>query len=156
MVRQSNSSSGLVPDGGFGGGDGDSDDRSIFMRDVNDLELPRTDLQHNIDQLLQTDDEEQRKRGALYVLKLKEICGLSESAVGHVVKETQKVFCHSVGRIKAGVNERLSRSTLSQDESLTMDVNCFFDNVKDPFDGIHSTFLQESYYREHFGCLVCF
>lgn len=33
------------------------------------FERPRTDLQHTIDQILQLDDEEQRKKGALYILK---------------------------------------------------------------------------------------
>ena len=70
----------------------------------------RTSLQHAIDQILETDQEEQKKKGALFILNLKEIRCLSESAVGHVVKETQKVFKHTIGRIQAGVNECIAKN----------------------------------------------
>jgi len=58
------------------------------------------ELQHTIDHLLGTDDEEQLKKSALYILNLKEIRGLSEAAVDHIVKETQELFKHTFGRLK--------------------------------------------------------
>lgn len=133
------------------------DGRSSYFggQDVSMNEHSQTDLQHVIDQILQTDGNEQQKKGALYILGLKEKCGLSESVVNHVIKETQKVFDHTIGRAKAGVDECLSRASVSLDESLVADLNQFFGCVKDPFEGLHSTFLQESFYRVQFGCMVC-
>lgn len=93
--------------------------------------------------------------GALYVLNLKEICGLSESAVNRVIKETQNVFNHTIGRVKAGINECLSRNSMSQDEALAVDLNQFITAVSDPFEGVHSTFLQERFYENNLGCMVC-
>lgn len=83
------------------------DGRSSYFggQDVSMNEHSQTDLQHVIDQILQTDGNEQQKKGALYILGLKEKCGLSESVVNHVIKETQKVFDHTIGRAKAGVDE---------------------------------------------------
>ncbi len=54
-------------------------------------------FQHTIDQLLGIDDEEQMKKSALFILNLKEIRGWSESAVDHIVIETQKLFNHTFG-----------------------------------------------------------
>ena len=67
-------------------------------------ELVRSDVQHAVDQLLQTDSIEQQKKVALFTLSLKEVCGLSESAVNFVIGEVQQVFGHTIGRVKAGVN----------------------------------------------------
>ncbi len=114
----------------------------------------RTDLQHAIDQILQTDDEEQQKKGAFFILNLKEVRGLSQSAIDHIVRETRKVFSHTVGRIKAGVDECLARNSVVPDEFLTVDLSHLFANVKEPFHGIHSTFLQENFYRHQLGCMV--
>ncbi len=61
-------------------------------------------LQHAIDQLLQKDSSVQKKKAALYILNLKEIRSLSESAVEHVVAQTQSIFAHTLGRVQAGVN----------------------------------------------------
>lgn len=57
----------------------------------------QTSLQHAIDQVLERDQYIQQKKGTLFILNLKEIRFLSESAVDHVVKETQKVFEHTIG-----------------------------------------------------------
>ena len=79
---------------------------------------------------------------------------MSESAVNFVIGEVQQVFGHTIGRVKAGVNECLSKSSLDVEESLTEDLEGLFSKVKDPFRGLHTTFLQESFYRNHFGCMV--
>ena len=134
---------------------GYSDGQDVSINEDNGECSRRTDLQHAIDQILQTDGIEQQKKGALYTLSLKVICGLSESAVNYVINENQKVFDHTIGRAKAGVHECVSRASVSLDESLVEDINQFFSRVKDPFEGLHSTFLQESFYRQHFRCLVC-
>jgi hypothetical protein len=112
----------------------------------------RTDLQHAVDQILETDYTEQMKKSALFILNLKEIRSLSESAVDHIVKETQKMFTHTVGRIRAGVNECISRGGANPTEipNLTQ----FLADVQLPFQGLHSTFLQEKYYKQQLGCLV--
>ena len=92
------------------------------IEDIGEFELddmfehasPRSDLQHTIDQILKIDHEEQQKKGALYLLNLKELCGLSQAAVDHIVNETQKVFEYTIGHIKAGVNECISKNGVEE------------------------------------------
>lgn len=111
-----------------------------------------TDLQHAVHQILETDCGHQRKKSALYILSLKEVHGLSEAAVDHVLKETEKIFTHTVGRIRAGVNERIARSGTDPNE--IPELNLFLSSVEDPFQGLRSTFLQEKFYREQLNCIV--
>ncbi len=114
----------------------------------------RTDLQHTIDQITQKDHVKQQKKSALYILNLKEIRCLSESAVDHVVKETQKIFKHTVGRLRAGVYECIANS--GTDPSSIPNLTQFLSNVEHPFQGLHSIFLQEKFYREQLGCIVSY
>ena len=114
----------------------------------------RTELQHAIDQITQKDEEEQQKKDALFILNLKEVRYLSESAVDHVIKEAQKVFRHTIGRIRAGVNECIANG--GTDPSDMPALSQFFDSVEQPFQSLQSTYLQEKFYREQFGCIVSF
>lgn len=108
------------------------------------------DMQHTMSHLLGTDSLMQRKKSALYILNLKEIHGLSEVAVRNVIQETQLIFSHTVHRIKAGVSEHLSRSGIEAPSNLYE----MFSDVSDPFQGLHSTHLQERFYVEHLDCIV--
>ena len=60
-------------------------------------------MQHAVDQLLQVDDEEQKKQSALFLLHLKEKRCLSQAAVGDVVSSCQRLFEHTIGRMQAGI-----------------------------------------------------
>ena len=109
-------------------------------------------LRHTIDQLLETDEVVQKEKVALYILNLKDVRGLSESAVEHVVKETQAIFHHTIGRIQAKVSQHLSRNGV--DLSTLPNLDNVYTEVTDPFQGLNTTHLQEKFYREHFGCIV--
>ena len=97
----------------------------------------RTSLQHAVDQILEKDEEVQEKKEALFILNLKEVCGLSEAAVDHILGEASKMFRHSLGRIEAGVNDRLAKNGV--DSSDLPDLQNFFSSVKCPFQRLHST-----------------
>lgn len=99
-------------------------------------------LPSTISHLLGTDNILQKEKAALYILNFKDVRGLSESAVDHIVKETQAIFSHSIGRIQAGVNEHLSRNGIDMLPSL----NDVFVDVRDPFQGLNTTHLQEKFY----------
>lgn len=114
----------------------------------------RTDLQHAVDQLTQKDEEEQLKKDALFILNLKEICCLSESSIDRVVKQAQKVFRHTFGRIRAGVNEHIASYGI--DPSDIPNLSEFFSSVEQPFQGLQSTYLQENFYRQQFKCIVSY
>lgn len=109
-------------------------------------------LRHTVDQLLEIDDVRQKEKAALYILNLKDVRGLSESAVQHVVKQTQAIFKHTLGRIQAGVDEHLSRNGIDVEALPPLDD--MFDKMDDPFRGLSTTFLQEKFYRENLECIV--
>ncbi len=117
-------------------------DSVVFERSV--------DMEHTISQILGTDALLQQKKSALHVLNLKEVHGLSEIAVQHVIHETQSIFSHTVHRIKAGVSEHLSRSGIEAPSSLYD----MFSDIDDPFKGLHTSYLQEKFYRENLDCIV--
>ena len=132
--------------------DTDSVEKSYDGNECFSDTMPNIELEHTISHLLGTDEELQKEKAALYILNLKEIHGLSESAVQHVVGETQAVFSHTFKRMKAGVGEHLSRSGIDVPQSLSE----MFASVMDPFQGLSTTHLQEKYYREHFKCIVSY
>ena len=79
------------------------------------------DLQHDIDQLLETDGFEQRKKSSLYLLQIKEERMVSQAAVNDIVQGCQEVFQHTIGRIKAGVKRKLSSSGIDPTEVSGLD-----------------------------------
>ena len=117
-----------------------------------DLGTATAPFDHSLHQILQEDDVQQQKRSALFLLKLKEVKGLSQSAVNVVVSGCQELFQHSVGRIQAGVGERLSMQGI--DSSEIPDLDDFFSAVVDPFSGLHTTYLQDKFYRDHLNSIV--
>ena len=108
----------------------------------------RTALQHAVDQILEKDEEVQEKKEALFILNLKEVRGLSEAAVDHILGETSKMFRHSLGRIEAGVNDCLAKNGVDPND--LPDLQNFFSSVKYPFQHLHSTYLQEKFYHQEF------
>ena len=106
----------------------------------------RTALQHAADQILEKDEEVQEKKEALFIFR-----GLSEAAVDHILGETSKMFRYSLGRIEAGVNDRLAKNGI--DPSDLPDLQNVFSSVKYPFQHLHSTYLQEKFYHQEFGCI---
>ena len=111
-----------------------------------------TALQHAIHQITDTDSVEQKKKSALFILNLKDVCGLSESVIDKVIKETERVFGHTVGRLQAGVKECISKNSIDPSDVLNLDQ--VFDKVEHPFHGLQSNFLQEKFYQQQFDCIV--
>lgn len=112
------------------------------------------DIQHAVNQLLEVDQDVQRKKGALFILNLKEVRCLSESSIEHIISETQKIFRHTIGHIKAGVNECISMS--GNNPSDMPNLTQFFTTIEQPFNGLHSVFLRENFYRDELGCIVSY
>ena len=133
----------------------DVPDAQSSSYEPNDLQIDQpvarsVDMEHTISQILGTDTLLQKEKAALYILNLKEVHGLSETAVQHVIRETKLVLSHTILRIKAGVSEHLSRHGVEVPDSLQQ----MFLNVNDPFEGLHTIYLQEKFYRENLNCSV--
>ena len=112
---------------------------------------PEDPLMHTVHQILGTDKFEQKKESAMFILHLKEVKCLSESAVQSVISSYQGMLKYSVQRIQAGINEKLHSNGINPDDLNLAEV---FTNATSPFDGLSSIYLQERFYSEHMGCIV--
>ena len=83
---------------------------------------------------------------------LKEKRCSSLSAVDDIATATQDLFKYSVSRIQAGVSECLAKQGINSTE--ISELNEIYESVKDSFQGLNSTYLQEKFYREKLGCIV--
>ena len=109
-------------------------------------------MYHSVNQLLQKDAFEQRKKSSLYLLQMKEERMISQAAVNDVVRGCKKIFHHTVGRMKAGVKHKLSTSGIDPNEISGLDE--LFENVSDPFSGLETVYLQDKFVSEELGCVV--
>ena len=101
-----------------------------------DFFLPSS-LSHDVNQLLQRDAHEQKKKSSIFLLQLKEECMLTQVAINDVVSGCREVFQHTVGHLRAGVSQKLSQSGID-----ASDINGFgdvFSEIADPFFGLETS-----------------
>lgn len=116
-----------------------------------ELQEESISLMHTVNHILGIDELEQKKKSALFILYLKEIKCLSETAVQDIISSYKSMLEHSVLRIQAGVNERLHSHGINPDDLNLAEI---FSNTSNPFDGLSSVYMQERFYSEHLGCIV--
>ena len=125
---------------------------TLPLQDDQEATMDLTVLDAQLHQLLETDEFEQKTVCAQFILKLKEIKGISQTAVDKVVQGVQGMFSHVTARLKAGIQERLARCEV--DYNSIPDLDTFINCIQLPFSGFETAHLQEKFYREHFGLLV--
>ena len=108
--------------------------------------------QAEIDHLLGTDQEKQKRASALFLLKLKESKQVSQVVIDEIVGEWDTLFSHTTLRIQAGVRASLAAAGI--DSNALPGLNEVFDNIPKPFDGLETRFKQEKYYRESLFLIV--
>ena len=110
-------------------------------------------LDHTVHQLLGTDQNEQKKKSALFILELKEVRGLSEVAIKWVISGCNEMLCYNNKRLQAALFEQLSKHGInSQDPHLHQ----VFQKVSNPFEGLENVYLQDKFLREELGCIVSY
>ena len=116
-----------------------------------DLSLPGA-ISHDVDILLQRDEHE-RKKSCLFLMHLKEERMISQAAIQDVVSGCQDVL-HTVGHLKAAVSHKLSECGL--DASYIDGVASVFQDGNNPFAGVESQYLQETFIAQELGFIVSF
>ena len=104
---------------------------------------------HVMDQLLGLDAEQQQRMSALFLVGLKGGHCLSQAAIDDIVSSCQDMFRHYNIRIRAGVQEQLLNLGIEIPE-----LDSYLSSTSDPFTGLHSTYMQEKFYREKLSCIV--
>lgn len=102
--------------------------------------------------LLGVDEDQQQKEAATFLLKLKEVCNVSERTVTEVITGCRNLYTHSLAVVKASVKESLGNAGIcfSDIEGL----NEAFTHVPDVFQGLDTTYMQEKYFKDNFNLLV--
>ena len=86
------------------------------------------------------------RNATMYLLKLKEVHHLSQSAIDCVVSNTRALLEQQLALLKEGIGTSL---LASEDIQTNM-----FQNVEDPFVHLNTAYLQEKYFREKFDLVV--
>lgn len=116
-----------------------------------DLSLPES-VGFDVDTLLHRDGYKQKKKTSLFLLQLKEEQMLSQVALNDVVKGCQEVFRCTVSRLKSGINQTFAQNGI--DPTYIDEVDSVFDEVRDPFAGLETSYLQEKFIEQELGCVV--
>ena len=110
------------------------------------------DLQYDIGHLLGVNKEQQQKEAATFLLKLKEVCNVSERTIGDIITGCRSLVANSLAVVKASVKDSLGNAGMSISD--IDGLNEAFTNVPDVFQGLETTYMQDKYFRDHFNFLV--
>ena len=102
------------------------------------------DLEH----LLGIDVKRMKRASALFLMKLKEVHRLPQTAIDDIVQGYLNIMTYQITWLRSAVHAKLS--ALAVEESICDD---FFNNV-DPFEGLHARVQQENYIQEEFNLVV--
>ena len=104
--------------------------------------------------LIGIEQEKTRKELAIFLLKLKEVCNVSERTIQEVITGYWRLLAHSKSVAKASVKDVLGRAgiSLSDVEGLEDTFTNTFDD--DVFQHLDTTYKQEMYFKAHFNVVV--
>ena len=99
------------------------------------------------------DQERSRQSAAMFLLKTKEVNGVSQTALNELVEDVSLMVETTVDTIKANVEEVLVRNGIREK---IHGLNEVFEMewLHNPFRGLHSEFLQHQTYKELFQLVV--
>ena len=94
-----------------------------------------------------------QKKAALYLLTLKERYKITQTAVDFVVSQTKHIVDNIVTDLHSAAEKEIKKLSCLNDEDASGILSVFTD-VRDPFLGLETHYLQCKFYEEHFGFLV--
>jgi hypothetical protein len=113
---------------------------------------PPEELQYDVWHLLGMDQDQQQKEAATFLLKLKEVCNVSERTVSEVITGYQGLLTNTLAVVKASVKDTLGNAGVCVADIAGLDEA--FTNVQDVFQGLDTTYRQEKYFRDQFKMVV--
>ena len=113
-----------------------------------------SEFHHDLSYLLHTDRFEQQKKSAAFLLRLREVRGVTQKTVSEVVRENQAQFNRTIGRTKALVKDSLHLAGINYYDVEGLDSALL--DLSAPYQGLETVYKQDKFYSEHFNFLVCF
>ena len=106
-------------------------------------------VEADLDYLTGKSIENQRRSGALFILKMKEHRRTSQLAIDDIVEGCRGLFAQAVSRVHAGVRAKLATEGIEIEG-----LDDIFENLADPFDGLETCYKQEKYFLDNLGLIV--
>ena len=94
-----------------------------------------------------------QKTAALYLLTLKERYKITQTAVDFVVSQTKHMVDNVVTDLRSAAEKEIKKLSCLNDEDASGILSVFTD-VRDPFLGLETHYLQCKFYEESFGFIV--
>ena len=89
----------------------------------------------------------QQKSAALFILTLKERYCITQVALDFAIGQVKEMVGYIMDDVKLNLQQQLANECL--------DIEQIFDYSK-IFDGLNTEYLQQKFYRQHFGLVVCY
>ena len=103
-------------------------------------------LQYTVRTLLGTDKAFQKEQAAQFLLRLWEICNVSNRTVVAIMDAFKNLLASSVATITASIEESLANSGIE----ISADLQEVLNHSPNPFDGLESIYLQNTFFKNHF------
>ena len=107
------------------------------------------DLKH----LTGQDREAIKRSSALLILKLKEHCKLSQSAINTVVENCRGLCASIIQHVQAALRSKLA--DLGFNPSQIVVIQEVFSELEEPFDNLVTEHQQHAYFLNKLGLVVC-
>ena len=102
-----------------------------------------------------TGESPTKRSAALFLMKTRNEGRLTQSALNSVVHSTSDLCQQITHKLKRKFSEAVGESaTMSEDDKQSL-IDRTNSIEIDPFEGISTEYLQEKYYKDNFGYLVC-
>lgn len=103
----------------------------------------------DLTRLLQADLPQQKQAAALFIMRLREISRLSQSAIDDVISGSRSLFNSTLIHLHAGIRQRLAEAGCAE-----VDIADIFDEFQNPYTTLDTAYLQEKYINKEFNVLV--
>ena len=103
----------------------------------------------DLDHLLGIDVRKMKRAGALFLMKLKEIHHLPQTAIDDIVEGYSNLMTFQIAWLHSAVRAKLSELAVEEDAC-----DDTFTDIIHPFDGLRTRTQQENYIKKEFNLVV--
>ena len=121
--------------------------------DATDQYLPEPinqEIMYDVWHLLGISQEQQKRTAAAFLLKLREVCRVSEKSIGDIIDGTTQLFNQAFMVSKAEISDVLSCSGVNASSMENMQSI----QLPNPFAELETIYKQDKYFKEGFNYLV--
>lgn len=94
-----------------------------------------------------------KKCSALFILTMKEKFKLTQTAIDVALGQIQSIVTYALEDTKTNLQQAIA-TPVSDQPMLASDLLKYFDISLNPFEGLHSEYMQNKFYEEEFHLVV--